>query len=162
VMSPPPGQPPAGVLAIGGIPTARAILHLSLPQVVVDSAATVRATLLLNTTGPAGGFARDTFSVIAQPVVRDFGIKSVLWPDSAVSGSVRIAQGQTGPVELDIGPILRFWGTTVGDSTPRLIVIRVYPEGSILGSVAFAGRASGAAGPQLRVTYVKPYTFGLP
>jgi hypothetical protein len=28
--------------------------------------------------------------------------------------------------------------------------------------VSFAGRAAGAAGPQLRVTYVKPYQFGLP
>jgi hypothetical protein len=79
-----------------------------------------------------------------------------------VSGFVRVGQGQTGQVELDIGPILRFWGTTVGDSTPRLIVLRVFPEGSILGSADFAGRAAGAAGPQLRVTYVKPYTFGLP
>ena len=162
VMSPPPGQPPAGVLALGGIPTARATMRLSLPKVVVDSNNIVRATLLLNTTAPAGGFARDTFTVIAQPVVRDYGIKSVLWPDSAVSGAVRIVQGQSGPVELDIAPILRFWGTTVGDSTPRLIVLRVYPEGSILGSVSFAGRAAGAAGPQLRVTYVKPYQFGLP
>jgi hypothetical protein len=161
-MSPPPGQPPAGVLAIGGIPTARATLRMALPKVVVDSNAVVRATLLLNTAAPAGGFARDTFTIIAQPVVRDFGVKSVLWPDSSVSGFVRVGQGQTGTVELDIGPILRFWGTTVGDSTPRLIVLRVYPEGSILGSAAFAGRAFGATGPQLRVTYVKPYTFGLP
>jgi hypothetical protein len=150
------------VLSVGGIPTARATLRLSLPKVVVDSTAIVRATLLLNTTAAAGGFAHDTFTVIAQPVVRDFGVKSVLWPDSAISGMVRIAQGQSGPVELDIAPILRFWGTTVGDSTPRLIMLRVYPEGSILGAVDFAGRAAGAAGPQLRVTYVKPYRFGLP
>jgi hypothetical protein len=162
VMSPPPGQPPAGQLAIGGIPTARATVRLSLPKVVVDSNAVVRATLLLNTVSAAGGFAGDSFYVIAQPVVRDFGIKSVLWPDSSVSGTVLIHEGQTGPVELDVAPILRFWGTTVGDSTPRLLVIRVFPEGSILGSVTMAGRAAGAAGPQLRVTYVKPYTFGVP
>ncbi|HXY68789.1 MAG TPA: hypothetical protein VEH62_05035 [Gemmatimonadales bacterium] len=162
VMNPPPGQPPTGVLALGGIPTARATLRLSLPTVVVDSNAVVRATLLLNTTGPAGGFARDSFFVFAQPVVRDFGAKSILWPDSTVSGSVLIHEGQTGPVALDLAPILRFWGTTQGDSTPRLIVLRAYPEGSILGSVTFAGRVAGALGPQLRVTYVKPYTFGLP
>jgi hypothetical protein len=162
VMSPAPGQPPPGVLAVGGIPTARVTLRLSLPKVVVDSNAVVRATLLLNTAAAAGGFARDSFYVIAQPVVRDFGVKSVLWPDSAVSGKVLIHQGQSGPVALDIAPILRFWGTTVGDSTPRLVVMRVYPEGSILGAVSFAGRAAGAAGPQLEVTYVKPYSFGVP
>jgi len=162
VMSPPPAQPPPGLLAIGGIPTARATVRLSLPKVVTDSNAVVRATLLLNTAAPAGGFARDSFYVIAQPVVRDYGIKSILWPDSSVSGKMLIHQGQTGPVEMDLAPILRFWGTTSGDSTPRLIVMRVYPEGSILGAVTLSGRAAGAAGPQLRVTYVKPYVFGVP
>lgn len=162
VLSPPPVQPPAGVLAIGGIPTARAMVRLSLPKVVQDSNAVVRATLLLTTTGPVGGFARDSFYVVAEPVVRDFGIKSVLWPDSAVSGSAKVYPGQTGVVSMDIAPILRFWGTTTGDSTPRLLMIRAYPEGTIVGDARFAGRAAGAAGPQLRVTYVKPYTFGLP
>lgn len=162
VMNPPPGNPPAGVLAIGGIPTARATLRLALPKVVVDSESIVRATLLFNTVGAAGGFARDSFYLLAEPVVRDYGVKSVLWPDSSVSGKVLVHQGQSGPVELDIAPILRFWGTTVGDSTPRLVVVRVYPEGAILGAVNFASRVAGAPGPQLRVTYVKPYTFGVP
>jgi len=162
VMNPPPAQPPPGVLAIGGIPTARASLRLSLPKVVVDSESIVRATLLFNTVGSAGGFARDSFYVVAEPVVRDYGVKSVLWPDSSVSGKVLVHQGQSGPIELDIAPILRFWGTTVGDSTPRLVVVRVYPEGTILGAVNFSSRSAGAAGPQLRVTYVKPYTFGVP
>ena len=162
VMNPPPVQPPTGVLAVGGIPTARAMVRLSLPKVVVDSNAVVRATLELTTTGPVGGFARDSFYLVVEPVVRDFGAKSVLWPDSAVSGLVKVGEGQTGTVSLDIAPILRFWGTTVGDSTPRLLMIRAYPEGSTIGSARFAGRAAGAAGPQLHVTYVKPYTFGLP
>jgi len=162
VMSPPPAQPPPGVLAIGGIPSARATLRLSLPKVVVDSESIVRATLLFNITGAAGGFARDSFYLLAEPVVRDYGVKSVLWPDSTVSGKVLIHQGQTGPVELDLAPILRFWGTTTGDSTPRLVVVRAYPEGSILGAVNFDSRSAGATGPALRVTYVKPYTFGVP
>ncbi len=162
VMNPPPAQPPPGVLAIGGIPTARATLRLALPKIVVDSESIVRATLLFNTVGPAGGFARDSFYLLAEPVVRDYGVKSVLWPDSSVSGTALVHQGQSGPVELDIAPILRFWGTTVGDSTPRIVVVRVYPEGTILGAVTFAGRAAGAPGPQLRVTYVKPYSFGVP
>jgi hypothetical protein len=162
VTSPAPAQPPSGVLALGGLPTARSTLYLSLPKIVVDSNAVVRATLLLNAVQPAGGFARDSFWVSANPVVRDYGTKSVLYPDSAISGNVLIHQGQSGPVELDIAPILRFWGTTVGDSTPRLIVLRVYPEGSILGSVAFQGAGTGPGSPQLRVTYVKPYQFGVP
>ena len=162
VMSPPPAQPPSGVLAIGGMPTARATMYFSLPAVATDSNAVVRATLLLNTLQPAGGFARDSFEVIAAPVVRDYGTKSILYPDSSISGNVLIHQGQSGPVQLDIAPILRFWGTTVGDSTPRLIVLRVYPEGSILGSVSFQGIGTGPGSPQLELTYVKPYHFGVP
>jgi len=162
VVNPPPAQPPPGILAVGGIPTARALLRLSLPKLVVDSASVVRATLLLNTVGAAGGFANDSFYVVAEPVVRDYGVKSVLWPDSATSGIVLVHQGQTGQVQLDMAPILRFWGTTQGDSTPRLIMLRAYPEGSIIGAVNFASHAAGAAGPQLEVTYVKPYSFGVP
>jgi hypothetical protein len=162
VTDPPPTQPPSGVLAVGGMPTARATLTLSLPKELVDSNAVVRATLILHTLRPAGGFAGDTFVVLAQPVVRDYGPKSVIYPDSTVSGYARLAPGDTGTVEMEIAPILRFWGTTTGDSIPRLIVLRAFPEGAILGSVDFAGRAAGALGPQLRVTYVKPYSFGVP
>jgi len=162
VINPPATQPPPGILAVGGIPTARALLSLSLPKLVVDSTSIVRATLLLNTVGAVGGFANDSFYVVAEPVVRDYGVKSVLWPDSATSGIVLVHQGQTGQIQLDMAPILRFWGTTQGDSTPRLIMLRAYPEGSILGAVNFSSRAAGAAGPQLEVTYVKPYSFGVP
>ncbi len=162
VMSPPPGNPPSGVLAVGGMPTARSTIYLSLPKVVTDSNAVVRATLLLTTLQPVGGFAGDSFEVLAQPVVRDYGTKSILFPDSAVGGFTWVHQGQTGVVKLDVAPILRFWGTTVGDSTPRLIVLRVYPEGSIIGSAAFQGALTGPGTPQLEVTYVKPYHFGVP
>jgi len=162
VMSPAPGPPPSGVLTIGGIPTARATMYLSLPEVAVDSTHIVRATLLLNTLHPASGFASDSFYIIAQPVVRDYGPKSVLYPDSSVSGDVVLHEGQSGQVSLDIAPILRFWGTTVGDSTPRLIMLRAYPEGSVLGSVDFQGAGTGPGSPQLKVTYVKPYHFGAP
>ena len=127
-----------------------------------QTAEELRATLILHTLRPAGGFAGDTFVVLAQPVVRDYGPKSVIYPDSTVSGYARLAPGDTGTVEMEIAPILRFWGTTTGDSIPRLIVLRAFPEGAILGSVDFAGRAAGALGPQLRVTYVKPYSFGVP
>jgi hypothetical protein len=162
VTSPEPSQPPSGVLSVGGMPTARATLTFDLPKALTDSASIVRASLILNTVRPVAGFARDSFAIIAQPVVRDYGTKSVLYPDSSVSGYVVVHEGQSGPVDLEIAPILRFWGTTVGDSTPRLVVLRVYPEGALLGSVDFRGMAAGPLGPQLRVTYVKPYHFGVP
>jgi len=161
VMSPDPGQPASGVLAVGGMPTARATLRLGLPKEVVDSNAVVRATLILNTLEPAGGFARDSFMMQAQPILRDVGPKSLLFPDSTVAGVTWLHPGQSGQVQLDITRLLRLWGTTMGDSLPRTLVLRLVPEASLLAAVNFRGSETGA-GPQLRVTYVRRYTFGVP
>ncbi len=160
VMSPDPGQPPSGVLAVGGIPSARGTLRMSLPKLAMDSASIVRGTLILHTIRPAQGFAHDSFYVNAVPVLRDFGVKSVLYPDSTVSGHVLMHEGDGGAIGVDITPILRFWGTAAGDSVPHTIVLRTFPEGYVLGEADFAG--AGADGPQLRVTYVKRYHFGVP
>lgn len=162
VMSPDPGQPAAGVLSVGGLPTARATLSLSLPKVVVDSTSIVRATLILTTRQAVAGFARDSFTLAAQPLLRDLGPKSLLFPDSTISGVTRLHQGQTGRVEVDITPILRLWGTTTGDTLPRTLVLRTSPEGGQLGAVDFVGSEAATGGPQLRVTYVRRYTFGIP
>jgi hypothetical protein len=162
VMSPDPGQPPSGVLAVGGIPTARATLRLALPEEVVDSSAIVRGTLILSTLDSVGGFARDSFLLAAQPILRDYGPKSLLYPDSSIAGVTWLHPGQTGQVQVDITPLLRLWGTTTGDTLPRAVVLRVVPEGSLLSAVNFAGLAAGAGSPQLRVTYVRRYRFGVP
>jgi hypothetical protein len=164
VQSPDPSEVVAGELAVGGLPSARAILHLALPSVVIDSNAIVRATLILNTLHPVVGFARDSFYVEVRPMLRDFGLKSILYPDSSISGHRLVHEGDAGTVEVDIAPILRLWGTTHGDSLPRAIVLRILNEGSVLGEADFKGLAAGVAGgaPQLRVTYVKKYNFGVP
>jgi hypothetical protein len=162
VQSPDPSQTVPGILSVVGLPSARATFHLALPKVVVDSIAIVRATLILNTTRRIVGFARDSFYVEARPLLRDFGLKSVLFPDSSISGYTRVHEGQSGTVELDIARILRLWGTTVGDTLPHVLVLRVFGEGSVIGQVDFKGRSAASGGPQLRVTYVKKYAFGVP
>jgi hypothetical protein len=162
VMSPDPGQPVSGVLAVGGIPTARATLRLALPKEVVDSNSIVRGTLILTTSDSVGGFARDSFMLAAQPLLRDNGPKSLLFPDSSVAGTTWLHPGQTGQVQLDITRLLRLWGTTTGDSLPRTLVLRVVPEGRLLSAVNFRGVEAGANAAQLRVTYVRRYSFGVP
>jgi hypothetical protein len=162
VMSPDPGQPASGVLAVGGIPTARATMRLDLPKEVVDSNAIVRGTLILTTLDSVGGFARDSFRLAAQPILRDYGPKSLLYPDSSVAGTTWLHPGQTGQVQVDITRLLRLWGTVTGDTLPRAVVLRVIPEGGLLSAASFAGLASGAGAPQLRVTYVRRFTFGVP
>jgi hypothetical protein len=160
--SPLPGVPPPGVLAVGGLPAAHALLRLAVPKAATDSAGVVRATLLLNIVRPVVTFPGDSFVVAAFPLLRDYGLKSVLYPDSSKSGHAIVHDGQTGWVGLDIAPILRLWGTTVGDSLPRTIVISVLGEANTLGEVDFWGRFGAGAAPQLRVTYVKKYQLGVP
>jgi hypothetical protein len=72
-----------------------------------------------------------------------------------------VHEGQTGTVNLDIAPILRLWGTTLGDSLPRTIVLSVGAEANAFGELDFRGRG-GPGAPQLRVTYVKSYPSGVP
>ena len=162
VQSPAPGALPPGVLAVGGLPSAHTILHLALPTVAVDSLGIVRATLLLSIVRPAVAFPNDSFEVRAVPLLRDYGPKSVLYPDTSIEGHAVLHDGQTGLVDLDIAPILRLWGATAGDSLPRAIVLMMSGEGYLLGELNFKGRFGGGGGPQLRVTYVKKYAFGVP
>ncbi len=164
VQTPDPAQTPPGVLAAGGLPAARSWMHLDLPKVVVDSNSIVRATLILNTASQVVGFPHDSFYVQVRPLLRDFGAKSVLFPDSTFAGHALVHVGQTGTVEVDIAPILRLWGTTLGDTLPKVLVVRVFGEGAVIGEADFKGRSAGAANgaPQLRVTYVKKYEFGVP
>ncbi len=160
--SPAVGAPPPGFLALGGVPSAHALLRLSLPKVAVDSVGIVRATLVLGLASPVVAFPGDSIVVEAFPLLRDYGPKSVLYPDTAFSGRAVVHYGQTAAVGLDIARILRLWGTTAGDSLPRTIVLSVFSEGTELAEVLLNGRASAAGGPQLRVTYVKRYELGVP
>jgi len=162
VQSPAAGQPPPGVLAIGGLPAAHSLIHFSLPGVVVDSAGIVRATLILNLVRPVVGFPGDSFFVNAVPILRDYGPKSVLLPDTTFVGVAVIHAGQTGTVELDLARILRLWGTTVGDSMPRAVMLGVLAEGYTLGEVDVWGHSGSGGGPLLDVTYVKKHEVGVP
>ena len=160
--SPAPGTPPAGELAVGGLPAAHTLMRLSLPKFATDSTTIVRATLLLDLLRPAVTFPGDSFYVSAYPLLRDYGPKSVLYPDSTRSGRALVHYGQTGVVELDIAQILRLWGTTIGDSLPRAFIIGVAGETGTFGELDFRGRLGAGGGPQLRVTYVKKYELGVP
>jgi len=161
VQSPEPGIPPAGTLAIGGLPAAHTLIHLTLPKVAVDSVGIVRATLSLSLVHPVVAFPGDSFFVNAFPILRDFGPKSVLFPDTSITGVKVVHAGDTGTVQIDIARILRLWGTTSGDSMPRAIMLGVFAEGFVLGEADVKGRVGGG-GPQLRVTYVKKYEAGVP
>jgi hypothetical protein len=161
VFDPPPAAP-INALAAGGLPTARSILRLRLQPGVLDSARLVRATLILTQTAPARGLPQETFRVAARGLVRDLGPKSVIFSDTAAGGTVPVVAGDTGEIHIEIGRLLRAWGTAGGDSLPRVVMLLGEPEGGGLGEVTVARRTAGAAAPRLRVTYIRPYVFGVP
>jgi hypothetical protein len=154
-------EDPGTVLLVGNVPAARSLLRLDVPQNLIDSTAIARATLILRQTRPARGMAREQFRLIAVPVVRDFAGKSLLLTDTLLTASATIVAGDSGDVALEIGRILRFWGTESGDSLPRALLLQAVPEGGTLGEVSL-GRADGPTPPRLLVTFVRPYAFGVP
>jgi hypothetical protein len=161
VFDPPPAAP-SNALAAGGLPSARSILRLNLRPEVLDSARLVRATLILTPTAPARGLPRETFRVSARGLVRDLGPKSVIFGDTAAGGTAPVVAGDTGEIHIEVGRLLRAWGTTAGDSLPKVIMLLGEPEGGGLGEVTVARGNAGAAAPRLRVTFIRPYTFGVP
>lgn len=158
---PPPSEPTAEIVA-GGVPSARALLHLVLPPIATDSSRLVRATLILTPTRPARGLPGESFRLSARGLLRDFGAKSVIFVDTSAGGTTPVSRGDTATIRIDIVRLLRQWGTSNGDSLPRALMLLSEPEAGGMGEVSVARRTAGAAAPRLQLTYVRPYTFGVP
>ena len=157
----PPAATPGASLLVGNLPSARSVIRFTIPGFLLDSATVVRATLVLSPTRRASGRPGETFDIEARPLVRDFGGKSITHTDTLLYSKARVTVGDTAQISLEIARMLRFWAAA-GDSLPRTILLRVTPEGGTLGEVSIASRTAGARAPYLRVTYVKPYAFGVP
>lgn len=157
----PPGPPPSNAITVGNLPAARSLLRFSLPRSIVDSTTIIRATLLLTPVSPPTGRPGEIFDVSAVPILRDFAGKSILIPDSTVSGLGTVTTGSTDTVAIEIGRVLRFWRAT-GDSLQRALVLRNALEDNTLGELRVARAGTGAAAPRLRVTFIRPYRFGVP
>ena len=74
----PPPAPFGSMLAVGGVPSARSILRLSVPRAILDSSQIIRGTLILVPAVPASGAPADSFKIEAHTVLADFGAKSPL------------------------------------------------------------------------------------
>lgn len=162
VQSPEPPAMLADRRFVGNLPSARTLLRLNIPRYFIDSTTVVRARLVLSPVGPIGGAPSQSFVMEAHGIIRDFGPKSFFTPDAALSGSVTLTVGDTAQVELGLTRILQTWHGLSPDSLPRTIILRLADEGRTLGELAFAPAAAGARAPFLRLTYIKPYAFGVP
>lgn len=170
VMSNPPA-PLDSNLTIGGIPTARSLLRMTLPRFIRDSSFVVRATLLLVPSQAAQGVASDSFVVFAQRVEADFGGKSPLAiarfaGDSAVSDTAGVTIGATDTVRFEILPIVRLWQADTLSPQAIMLVLRSHGdlgttfEGGTLAEMRFYSSRNATLRPALRVTYIPRFNFG--
>jgi hypothetical protein len=149
-------------VTVGNNPAARAFLRFAIPAYFVDSATVVRATLLLTPTRPAQGFPGQTFQIEAQPVLRDYGGKSLVITDTTVGGAGIVTVGATGTVLIEVGKVLRAWRGVNVDSLPRMINLRVTNEGYEIGQLEAVASGAAAGAPQLQISFVRPFRFGVP
>ncbi len=148
-------------LAVGGSPSARALLRVDLPDDIILRSAVVRATVMLIPTEPVIGAPGDTILINAEALAADFGPKSPIIPlpaDSAANeqGSRRVPVGTMDTVKIDITHIVRPWRRNL--LVPRSFMLRASPEGSSVGELRF-GSSESSVIPVIQITYI-PTTFG--
>lgn len=154
-VAPDPPAPGPEALEVGGIPSSRAILRVTLPAAILDSSDIVRATLILVPEGPTLGGPGDSVRFQTLGLREDLGLKSpFLLPsisDTVIPGSVSLPVGAADTIRVDITHILRPWQS---DTTmPHSLLLAVVPEAAALGEVRLFSSSSAAA-PSIHITYV--------
>ena len=163
VRTPEAAPPPPGTIVVGNQPAARSFLRFDIPDYFIDSATIMRATLHLSLNREVVGFPGESFRIVAVPILRYFGGKSILFPDtSGISGSGSVLSGESDSLTIEMGRVLRLWRGSIRDSLPRAISLMSAAENFTFAEVEAAGAAGGADAPKLRITYVKPFVFGVP
>jgi hypothetical protein len=154
----PPAAPLDANLTVAGVPAARTVMRLTFPHAIADSGQVIRATLELIPAVAAQGIAADSFGLVANAVVTDFGAKSPL--DGTHVDTTIVHIGSTDTVHVDVTNILRFW---IGDTlAPPTIVLQQVPEGGDFAEIRFYSTADAVHRPVLRLTYSPRFPFGQP
>ena len=156
----PPPAPLDSTLVVGGAPSARSILRITLPRGIRDSSQIIRATLLLLPAVPARGAPADSFVVEAHTVAADFGAKSPLVLDATRTDTTRIHVGATDTLRIEVTNLMQFW---VADSTrPEVLMLRSQEEAARPTEIRFYPSAATPYRPALRITYARRFPFGVP
>ena len=123
----------------------------------------MRATLQLRLNRAVVGFPGESFRVVAVPILRYFDGKSILFPDTTgISGSGAALSGESDSLNIEIGRVLRLWRGSIRDSLPRAISLMSAAESFTFAEIDAAGSGTGANAPILRITFVRPFVFGVP
>ena len=172
------GSPPApsGVVAVGGLPSARMYLRFNLPAALIDSSTTiVRATLMLHQRGDPTFNALDSVSltprvVIASPSVTDVS-KAVLLlaePSTVPLPAVLMNPNETRVDSLVLvsksSSIVTLWRAEGPLQMQRAIVLQSSGEGRDPRRFLLYTNAAADTSfrPHLHLTYIPRSGFGLP
>lgn len=154
----PGADPGADVLAIGGVPSARAILRFDIPDALLDSAQIVRATLELVPTAPIVALAADSARLDVRGVFTDLGPKSPrIGTSEQLVRTVLLGAGSSEIVSLDVTTIARLWDPDTG--VPAVLLLAASPEAASFARATFGSSRSPGFEPRLRLTYALPYPF---
>jgi hypothetical protein len=163
-----PPRPPAGVLAIGGLPSQRTFLRFNVPARILDSATVLRATLLLTQRPNRMLNAADSVLILPQVVtageeVTDFARAAALLSVFPVD-TVRVAPGDSGVRQVEVAAALRQWSASVNPfRQQRALVIRSNDEGlGVFEAHFYSLEAEPSLRPRLRVSYSLRTSFGIP
>ena len=149
------------LLAVGGAPSARAMLRFNLPSRILDSATIVRATLELTPVAPITGLPGDLARLLSRAVLSDVGAKS---PVSSAAGRVPEDTLENGAsaVRIEAVRMIELWLGAGG--RPTALVLSLTPEAaSFSRPVFYSTRATDpAVRPRLIISYLLSFPFETP
>lgn len=152
------------LLAIGGEPSARALLRFDLPSRIKDSATVVRATLELTPVAPIIGLPGDPARLQARAVLADLGAKSPVNSSSERVPADTLDSGTSGIVSLEAVHLVELW--LGGTTRPSALVLALAPDlesASFSQPIFYSSRAADPAlRPRLRISYLLSFPFENP
>ena len=160
----------SNIIAVGGVPSRRALLKFDVPSHIIDSTTIVRASLLLTQTPNRTLSNRDSVYVFPAAVLASSSItdtRTLLQFVGAIGqfglDSVSMAAADSGLRSFEVVNLVRTWRGTTSDISPRALALRSAGEGGSPVEINFfSSRVGGAVRPRLRITYVPQTSFGLP
>ena len=156
----PPTPPLDSNLAVGGVPSARAVLRVKLPAFLHDTIDVVRATVILVPVNAVPGARGDSFQILARPVLTDLGAKSPLGTAANLFGHSVIHIGSPDTVRIELTNLVRAWSADTTLATT--FFLGQVPEATSYTEIQFYSSRAPALRPGLHVTYVKRFRFGNP
>jgi hypothetical protein len=159
---PPQPEPDTTLLAIGGEPSARALLRFEIPPSIRDSTTIIRATLELTPVAPITGLPTDPARLQARAVVTDVGGKSpVTAPQAVPTDTLEIGAASA---SLEAVRLVEFWLGAA--NRPTAVVVSMAPDlegASFSRPVFYSSRAADpAVRPRLRISFLRSFPFENP